>query len=348
MGTECSARAYEKLVGAGIGKRVAKVAEDVEHALLYKTILDGRVGEVVADSLSALHSDEFSDEFHADVQELEEKLRPESIDRLEDRGLLDHPYLFAGVVLGRDMRRFKKYGFGSEREFAEAVTAYCVGERHMSRIFHDKYVWRNEGMKNVVSLIDGDDTSVLQADVSGKGPMLRDVERTGFCFGRDSSQFLAIALKYVDFLGMRDIDEIGNWVEHVRAGGKHHPSGDGYEAWASGDKKLSFMTENLLTGHHLIGTKNNGDTSPSRIEKRDSAIWPIVSGRNMEIFAGADSGDVEIFPYGESRPGIKARKVAVYTPEDAAHLLKANHKLYSGSRTDMCGLMDLFVGGEEP
>ena len=249
MAIECSQVAYEKLQDAGIEKRLNDREEDIENILLSRTIWEGRSRKLVDEAIGDASRTGMSDEFYKDVAVLSKKLEDDCLCLdMSSKNLPDHPFLLGGVVFGSDIGSFQKYGFESEKDFVEAITAYSIGER-------DSYggcdhVWRSNGRKNEINLIGNlGDSCVLQIDVSGAGPVLRDPLSYGFGWKQDSSQFLAIALKYVEALGMRDCDEIKNWEKIVAE--LRHPCGNGYYSWIEGGKEISSEVKSLMDHYCL-------------------------------------------------------------------------------------------------
>jgi hypothetical protein len=297
MSPECSQWAYERLNRAGIERRLRPIWKEIRDTLLYRNIWQGEVGNLVShvgNMKDGKETPRFSEEFYQDVQGLERGLEDDDLAlRLETENLPRHPFLLGGFVFGENLSRFGEFGFDSERQFAEAVVAYCIGERNRLSNRHETHTWRNGMRKNKISLMDHGDTSVSQSDLSGEEPLLKEYPSAGFGMNQDMSPFLAIALQYVDFLGMRDIDEIKNWEELVQEADCHTPWGYGYQRWIESGRDISFDAINFFDMCDLAGTGKK-DNLPSRIERQESAVWPIVSGRNLEMYVESSEG-VETF-----------------------------------------------------
>ena len=129
MAIECSQVAYEKLQDAGIEKRLNDREEDIENILLSRTIWEGRSRKLVDEAIGDASRTGMSDEFYKDVAVLSKKLEDDCLCLdMSSKNLPDHPFLLGGVVFGSDIGSFQKYGFESEKDFVEAITAYSIGE----------------------------------------------------------------------------------------------------------------------------------------------------------------------------------------------------------------------------
>ncbi len=352
---QCSSAAYTLLDKTGIAERTARRAEDLKKINLHRTIERGEAGRIV-DHVRAvvkgLETPRYSPDFYTDITALEEELRDDDLAlNLSRENLPRHPYLLAGLVFGEEVRNFQKFGFASEKIFAEAITAYCLGETRTIQGDHTSYSWRTGERKHSIELISHGDVSVGQYLVGGESPLLSELWATGFTVVQDSAPFLILALHYAHFLGLSQIPEITEWEPLVAEFSQHHPYGGGYSAWkkASASERES-EAEGIappLVNSRFIGNVGT-DHWPLRIERQGGALWPILRGRELDIYSASERGSETIYPWGngsKSGHAIKAEKIVTYTPQDVPHLLTGIYKTYARDRSEMCLLLELFNNG---
>jgi len=341
MSIECSQTAYEKLQSAGIEGRLGSAADDLREALTGRNIWRKKLGALVEDSGRDVHQTGMSSEFYNDVRQLDARFRNDDLCLdLVRKGLPDHPFLLGGLLFGEELGRFQEYGFETEGDFAEAVTAYCVGERDSSRSASRAHIWRNNDKKNRIDLIDHGDVTVSQTDVSGDSYMLRDPQSSGFGWKQDASSFFAIVLKYTGHYGMQSCDEMRDWEDLVDKWS--NPWGQGHRDWVDGGREVSYEAKNLLDSNFLHGSGSGMNRSPHRIERDASAVWARVRGLELEFIAKS-RGD-GLAPWQEAGD---SRVVATYAQEDVPDLLTGAYKTFARNRTFMCEMLSHFREGVE-
>jgi hypothetical protein len=333
MRIECSQRAYEQLQTAGIEKRLRDFQEELKQVFLYRTIWEGKVGEIVEEVRG--DSPNFSPASIQDIRKLEKLLEPDDCFDIKGDALRKHPFLLAKLIFGNETSTPENFGFASEEEFAKAITAYCIGEHGTTFLTNDNYSWRNQGRKNEIHLMTHGDTTVSQIDVSGNDPLLTSPPTKAFTMIQDASPFLAGILRYAQELEQTGIPEIINWpqlIDEIRS----NPWGENsYSDWNQRGREIDFYSKFAMQVG-LIQTKK---------EMPEKFMYARIPSGNSEVFMKMQEKNLCLYypsQKDKTYPPTTGEEVAVYTPEDLTHLLKGMYKLFARSRQQMCQMMQIF------
>jgi hypothetical protein len=325
MAIECSNIDYNKLQAIGIEERTKQVKEELSDIFLHKMIWDGKVNLILENARQSL--DEEQEDILSLEAEIEAELESPGYIAQMDPFVIKHPFLVAQLVLGDDLDNFSQYGYSSRKDLANAVSAYCIGERKVIQKNREVYIWRQREYKNTVTLMDHGDMNVSQVNVEGSG-VLMDPPRSGYGLKQDWSSFLIPILRYAQAIGEKDIPEIKNWQELIKEL-RRNTWGDDF----------SDFTEEELSLTMLYGRELSGTSDGNLKLWINSSILPHLNGRNLDILRTSETGDVEVPIFGHPQ---KFQKIANYVPEDIPHLVKANYQLYARSVNDIAKVMYWF------
>ena len=358
---ECPTPAYNRLRDAGLIERIFAKQKSLHEMFLYDKYLEegggkrwlnwaekivGKSGRKISEK-----SETARDILELDF-ELDEYFNLLGNVRLHNtEGLfIDHPSFLAMFVLGKDVLRFREYGFPTRRSLEKSINSFCIGEYTSIMGWNHSYIWRNGDVKNTISQNMHGDFYASQVDVSGKDireetlfgteeifdSVKNDCYSGGIGAYQDWSVFLVANLKYAQDIGRAKILEIVNWRNVLEETGFVGTNTCEAECGIGGMSPVPFLMESEILKFGFVCS-----TFPLRIVNRDSAYLPCVRGENLLFLDEERAGDIEI-SYG--RFGIKRfGKRIEYSPEDLPHVLRATYKYFARDRRLLPQIMDTFL-----
>ena len=260
----------------------------------------------------------------------------------------DNPVVLPYLTLGDKVFDYVEKGFPNRRDLEKAVTSFCLGER---RLFwnNDEWVWRNDGVKNVITRDMHGDMYACQFDCSGKYKKINGlfgeieefdtmnvVSSIGIGAYQDWSEFLVSLLRFSEKIGMREIPEIVNWEETLESigGGR----GGAYTVGGSSEWSVG-----LLMKSQLICKGENLKFFPISIcpgPQRDSYMPYYEDGSLTYIIKSSEGENL-----GRKEPafeGVKFDRRISYNAEDLPEALKATYKYFARDRSLIPMIMDRF------
>lgn len=348
----CPDAAYEQLKKSGLMDRILNepVKSVLRDSLLYSSLMDNLV-EVKKKLISGqLNTEKIS--MYKDLLACENEFYSNDLMMASDFEpfLKKHPAYLGHIALGEDVLKYEKFGFGDRKSLEEAVTSFCVGERHEFGCFNEDWVWRKNGFKNEISRNMHGDLFVSQMDSSGKDYLneslfgdvrifdsMRKADSLGFGAYQDWSEFLVSLLKYSEKVGMSGIREIVNWEDTLEeiGGGR----GGNYTEAFGGLSGTEF-TAHLLMDRPLICDGEELKSLPFLVSNRDSYAIPFFQDGKLLYLRKDESGDIKL----NIRPFEKDSfsKIVEYGPEDLPNAMRATLKYFARSREMIPAIMNEF------
>lgn len=268
-----------------------------------------------------------------------------------DSFLAQHPVLLGHAVLGDNLLKYEKFGFGSRVGLEKAITGFCLGERNQFGLWNDEWTWRNAGFKNNIFRNMHGDLYVSQKDSSGKDfidntlfgkvrvfDSIKKAETFGFGAYQDWSQFLVSLLKYSEKIGKSDIPEISNWQEVLdEVGGT---SGAYAEAFGGLDAPESHA--HTLMDEELMSYRGMDDKGwPITVSNRNQYALPFFKDDKLTYFVQDEEGEFE-FNFGRFFKDKRFSKAVEYNPDDLPEAMRGTLKYFARSREMIPAIMNEF------
>ena len=270
--------------------------------------------------------------------------------------LLKYPNFLGKIVLGDEIYNYEKYGFPSQKSLEESITSFCIGEREFFSGSRTEDYWRTGNIKNRISLNVHGDLYASQCDVSGKtriektlfGENLEVFETyknietsTGISAHQDWSQFLVSLLKYSEYLGKRDLNEIVNWktVLENSGGGR----GTATSEAMFGTNFDEFQLEMLMETPVLNDKIEKLERFPLSIYSgQESSVLPYVFENKLFYLGKDNSGNISLENFSHIYKNKKFSKSLEYCEEDLPYVLTATYKYFARDRSKMTKILDYF------
>lgn len=267
-----------------------------------------------------------------------------------DSLLVKHPVYLGHLVLGERLLKYKEFGFNTGKCLENAVTSFCVGEKHEFSSCADEWVWRNNGFKNKIYRNLHGDLSVSQMDSSDRNykertlfgdvrvfDCMKRVNSFGFGAYQDWSEFLGSLLKYSEKVGMSDIQEISNWkgtLENIGGGTS------GFYTEAFGGCCNADFNAHMLMDSQLMCDGKKLEKSPLIILNQNTSTVPFFKDGKLMYMKQDKDGDIEFD--GKYFEGKRFSKVVEYNPDDLSHAMKGTLKYFARSREMIPAIMNEF------
>ena len=349
----CPDAAYEQLKESGIVDRILSepVKSAVRGSLLYKFIEEGAIDDA-RKKLVAGRLDLESISMNKELLELGSDFEAEDMLDMDFESLLErHPVYLANLVLGEDVLKYEKFGFSDRKALEEAVTSFCLGERH-EFLPDANWIWRSGGFKNEILRNMHGDLFVSQMDSSGESYLdktlfgdvgifdcMKKVDYHGFGAYQDWSEFLGSLLKYSEKIGMSGIPEIADWegvLEEVGGG-----SSGNYSESFGGNSGAEFSAS-IIMNRSLMCYGEDLEALPFLVSNRKSFALPFFQDSKLLYLRKDEGGDIEL----DDRlfENDKFLKVVEYGPADLPDAMRATLKYFAREREMIPAIMNEFRG----
>lgn len=355
---ECPKPAYDRLVQAGIDKRILAKQKYFGESFLYDNPFTQEGEKILQWAKKALSK---PNKTYAEIQIGREVLKLEAelikkengwrirTEELEEL-LMTYPTLFAKIVLQDDVEKFEQYGFSSRKSLEETIASFCVGEKETLRGWNDtNYIWRQGNSKNVISLNMHGDLYAGQADISGVEKTERTLfgeevifdtskltEWNGISSHQEWSQFLIATLRYAQAIGKEKIPEIINWRQVLAEVGQVGTNtAEAIFGHGSMDQIPFLMEQQLLSEE---------DTRALLIRiwaSNEHEFLPCIKDKELLYLAQDQSGEIRL-----NHSLLKDRKYAIriiYKENDLPHILKATYRFFARDKSLLPKIMDAFL-----
>ena len=264
--------------------------------------------------------------------------------------LIDNPVLLSFLAVGQDLDKFKEYGFSSRREFEEAVTSLCIGDREIFDSQKKHFSWRNRTYKNSLSNSNHGDLFVGQTDVSfpDNWRKMESYEGSlGFGGGQNGwGPFLIIALKYAHFFDLLNIPQIADWKSYT-----HNLS----NFWGTIDTNMDLENGRKFYHSDIIDSCINGQilkegvteikSFPIRVPPSnggEKSTFPYIKDNKLFFVQSSKGGDFKLdVDYPIFRDG--SRKVGEFEINDLPKIFEGIYRLYARDRNEVPIIMNTFL-----
>lgn len=280
-------------------------------------------------------------------------MSPEKFEKL----LIKYPSFLGKIVLEEEIFNYEKYHFSNQRSLEESITSFCIGEREVFSHCMDEYVWRTKDFKNSISRNIHGDLYAIQKDVSGKSRIektlfgdnaeifdtIKEMEfgsGTGISAYQDWSQFLVSLLKYSEYLGKRDLNEIVNWKETLKKAGGGSGTATAEAMFGSGIN--DFQIEMLMEVPVLNDKIEKLENFPLSVYSKDGSSLPYVENDKMFYLRENKNGKISLEKFSHIYKNKKFSIALEYCEEDLTYALTATYKYFARDRSLLPKIMDYF------
>lgn len=283
-------------------------------------------------------------ELEQDCQDIFDKWGDHHHLRLNSRKFLESPSFIARYVLGDGVFNFNSFGFSSRRNLELAIASYVIsGADGLLDSSPTVRVWRNQSYKNYIHLRDHGDLWAKQVDISAEEVVeqtlfgeyssfqsFTDRSSKGISADQDWSGFLVSALKYAEYLDLKDLPEITNWRSFLRS-----------NPWGNAPSELEVSdrmdyTSNFLLNLGVFKEGQDLDSLPLEVRANSTVYFPYITKKDrLQFIKESEFGEVS----------LEGRTFSIcldYFPEDLPHILSANHALFARDRSLAAHIMEEF------
>jgi hypothetical protein len=354
VNVECSDVAYDRVINSEVGEKILQKKQEIFEILLYKKPFVESVGEDLLEKANEIVFDTSAKistrtKLYEGVLELQQEIPEKDYIRDIESYLLRYPSFLGLLVLGDDLLDFERYGFPSVKSLEESITAFCVGEKEISRYHVRDFYWRLNGKKNLIASNEHGDFYANQRNVSGENGVdhtlfgdaeffevfVDDDSSKGISAYQDWSMFLVSLLKYAKYSNLANIYEISNWrdvLNEVGAVGTNTA-----EAMFGMDYFDSFIYSRslLVKGEKSKGIPHFVGQSFYPCMEEDKLVFVREPREDEKPDFELDLDD----RLGKCNGFVKCVE---YSPEDLPHALKATYRLFARDRTVLPKIMEAF------
>ncbi len=349
----CPEPAYQRVLAAGLDKRIMASREKIHDLFLYNGWCDA-MEEQRKRTMTATknfgcarrHIDalDYFDAFEKADKEHNGLLFEDKLSEL----MLKHPSAFAQMVIGKDVEKYLKYGFPTRRSLEQAMVSY-VSENYRDIMFHkEQYCWRRNGRHTTLNHDLHGDFFLWQTEVAGeeRKAMTLFGEETEFDSAMKSEstgisgyysewpRFLLTLLCYAQATGNAGIPEITEWQKTEQEVGARGTATTECMFGEASHWGLEIMMDRELLRY---GERPRGSTISLDSHSEKMHNVPYLSGRKLMIARSSEEGK-ELYP--DCR--CKYVDVLEFDEDDLPHLLRGTYRFFGRDRTQMKLIMRYF------
>jgi hypothetical protein len=247
---------------------------------------------------------------------------------------------------------------------AQAITAFCIGERYAlrNRLYDRDKTWRTGNFKNRISGNEHGDLFVGQMETSAKTKTTtentlfgkitttnfepyKEAERKGFCEYQDWSGYLLSLLKFAEAIGKRNLPEIINWKEILKARGGGTGTATTESMFGSNTAKSDAE---IYLNFSIVQKNIIPQTLPLGIPYyHQGTTLPFMDDNRLLYLRENKEGEIVLNNLGALSKNKKYSIVVEYTPEDLPPALEATYIHFARDRMLMHEIMKQFNNEKE-
>ena len=260
---------------------------------------------------------------------------------------INNPVFFGALILEKEVLDYTNYSFPSRRSLEESISSFILGEREINRDSSGDYFWRNNNLKNLISLNQHGDLYASQTDISGKewvnlflepefdtlkiNPKAKKIGAY-----QDWSSFLISTLKYSEKIGKSRMPEIVNWKNVLNETGSIGTSTT--ESLGGTNNSLEFIIDSPIM------VKEEKLTSfPLKVHDQVSSFWPYVEDNKLIYLSVDEKGEPIDCLKDTSFNEVNFSRTITYDKDDLPHILKATYKFFARDRSLLPKIMGWFL-----
>jgi hypothetical protein len=358
---ECPNPAYNRIIESGVAGRIKRKKSAIGDVLLYNSIYEGGCDWILKRAEREMANNSELREVFRDILILEKLLEEKKFDfEGREKIMIEHPSFLGYLVLEDEIIQPQKFGFPSRRKLEEAISSFCIGERHLFST-NNVWVWRNGSFKNEIYLNLHGDLYGSQRDVSGnysktqglfgvieEFDAVKEIGKSSTIYShQDWSGLLISLLRYAEAIGLKDMPEIRNWrgvLDKIGGGvgtntaeymfGKSSSMfGKSSSSWVVHDlKERTILTSGRIT-----------DSYPLHLPCRELEIFPYINGRNLIFMTKSKEGEKLEELKGTELEDYRFARGIIYNEQDLPDALKATYKFFARDRSLLPKIMGAFL-----
>lgn len=347
---QCPKPAYDKIISSGLDKKILKSREDLFDILLYDSINLDKTEFILEEAKEFWNECPSEKSFlFKDILELEGKLN-KYYSRLDfEKIVMGNPSFFGYLILGKEIFNYKKYGFPDLKSLTESIASFCFGEKQLFSDLGTDYHWRNSKWHNEISQNVHGDLFAGQRDISGKSWIEETLfgkeekfdsykisDGRGISAYQDWSEFLMATLRYAEYLGKSNLEEIVNWRETLEKAGGGVGTATA-EAYFGG----SSFTNGLLKQIVLSDKMEKLEYPIQIFAGRSYTFLPYIKENKLLYLREKEDGEIKL----DEKFKLFSRNYSIsleYSEEDLPHILTATYKYFARDRSLLPIIMDSF------
>jgi len=362
MDIECPKPAYDRLIKAGLDKKVLIKIKVLHDIFLYNNPFElegSKILKIAKDTFSKMPERKISEKTEVSKQILtlkqildEDKYGIVSSFKFGDL-LVQYPAFLGYLILRNDLFDFEKYGFPSRASLEESITSFCISNYEIIMDWGRDYLWRSRNFKNLISQNMHGDLYASQTDFSGReceeqtlfgieekfDTIKKDSEKKTIYAYQDWSDFLMATLRYSEVIGKAKIPEIVDWKDVLgKVGAVGTATAEAMFGETGIDLKLHFLEESpiLVKGNKIEGYLLS-------VKGQNSNFFPYVEDKKLIYLENNENGKTLPEFEGTRLENIKFSRTIEYCEQDLPHVLAAIYRLFARDRSLLPKIMNIFL-----